>query len=115
VYDVVVGDILLLEPGDIVPVDAILAEGYNLKCDESSITGESLTMRKVSADTALEGPGSPFSDKCDPFIFSGCKVLEGVGKCVVTAVGPNSCYGRIMMGNFLSQRMLMLSSFRGRC
>jgi P-type Ca2+ transporter type 2C len=94
VYDLLVGDLLLLEAGDIIPVDAILVEGHDLKCDESSATGESDTLKKVPADIALQRPDGT---KSDPFILSGTKVLEGVGKAVVTAVGTNSCYGRMML------------------
>lgn len=47
-YNVVVGDVMCLEPGDIVPVDGILIEGQGIKCDESSVTGESDLCRKVS-------------------------------------------------------------------
>lgn len=46
VYDIQVGDILHLEPGDIVAVDGIFIEGHNLKCDESAATGESDAVRK---------------------------------------------------------------------
>lgn len=46
IHDIQVGDILHLEPGDIVPVDGIFIEGHNLKCDESAATGESDAVRK---------------------------------------------------------------------
>ena len=46
VHDIQVGDILHLDPGDIVPVDGIFIEGHNLKCDESAATGESDAVRK---------------------------------------------------------------------
>ena len=52
VYDVLVGDVLLLEPGDMVPVDGIFIEGHGIKCDESSATGESDLLRKTPADEA---------------------------------------------------------------
>jgi P-type Ca2+ transporter type 2C len=94
VYDLLVGDILLLEAGDLVPVDAILIEANDVKCDESSTTGESDTLKKVPADIALQ---STDGTKSDPFILSGTKVLEGVGRALVTAVGTNSCYGRMML------------------
>jgi len=68
--------------------------------DESAATGESDALKKVPAQYALSNtePGSKFSKKFDPFILSGGKVLEGVGKFVVTAVGPNSYNGRTMLG-----------------
>jgi Ca2+-transporting ATPase len=84
----------LLEAGDIVLVDAILVEAHDIKCDESSATGESDTLEKVSADVALQ---STEGAKSDPFILSGTKVLDGVGRAVVTAVGTTSCHGRMML------------------
>jgi P-type Ca2+ transporter type 2C len=99
VYDIVVGDMLHLEPGDLIPVDGVLPEGHSIKTDESAATGESDALKKVPADFALNNtePGAKFTGKFDPFILSGGKVLEGVGKYVVTAVGPNSYHGRTMM------------------
>lgn len=85
VYDLNVGDVLMLEPGDIIPVDGLYLEGHNLACDESSATGESDTMKKTT------------EDKGDCFILSGSKVLEGVGRAVVIAVGEHSFFGKTMM------------------
>jgi Ca2+-transporting ATPase len=84
VYDVQTGDILLLEPGDIICADGVLIENQNIRCDESSSTGESDTIKKSLNE--------------DPFIISGSKVLEGMGKYIVTGVGINSFHGRTMMG-----------------
>ena len=44
--EVVVGDIIYLEAGDLVPADARIIESFNLKCDESSLTGESVPSEK---------------------------------------------------------------------
>jgi len=41
VHKILVGDLLQLEPGDIIAVDGVLVNGHNLKCDESAATGES--------------------------------------------------------------------------
>lgn len=102
IYDIVAGEVLLIEAGDIVPVDAILYEGQDIVCDESSVTGESHTLKKVPAQVALANSDAGFPAKiCDPFILSGTRVLEGVGRSVVTAVGTNSCYGRIMLCTFI--------------
>ncbi|CAO3650572.1 unnamed protein product [Cunninghamella blakesleeana] len=46
IYDIQVGDVLSLEPGDIIPVDGVFIQGHNLKCDESASTGESDAVRK---------------------------------------------------------------------
>ncbi|KAJ3334389.1 hypothetical protein HDU76_000085 [Blyttiomyces sp. JEL0837] len=83
IYAVVVGDVLLLEPGDVIPADGVFISGMGLKCDESAATGETDAIKK--------------GDGHDPFILSGSKVNEGIGKYLVTCVGPNSFHGRTMM------------------
>ncbi|KAJ3233227.1 hypothetical protein HDU81_002378 [Chytriomyces hyalinus] len=83
IYDILVGDVLLLEPGDVVAADGVFISGMGLKCDESSATGESDAIKKGGTH--------------DPFILSGSKVTEGIGKYVVTAVGEHSYFGKIMM------------------
>jgi Ca2+-transporting ATPase len=98
VFDITVGDVLHLEPGDLIPADGILLSGHGVKCDESSATGESDQMKKATGyevwDRMLDGTATR---KLDPFIISGSKVLEGVGTYLVTSVGPNSSYGKIML------------------
>ncbi|KAL2814007.1 hypothetical protein BJX63DRAFT_431641 [Aspergillus granulosus] len=99
VHDILVGDILHLEPGDLVPVDGIFIQGHNVKCDESSATGESDQLKKTGAEHVMRllKQGHTKQQDLDPFIISGSKVLEGVGTCVVTSVGINSSYGKILM------------------
>lgn len=98
VFDVLVGDVMHLEPGDLVPVDGIFIEGHNVKCDESSATGESDLLRKQPADDVYRAiENNETISKLDPFIVSGAKVAEGVGTFLVTAVGPNSSYGKTLM------------------
>ncbi|KAK1241793.1 hypothetical protein MKX07_007616 [Trichoderma sp. CBMAI-0711] len=100
IYEVVVGDVMLLEPGDVVPVDGIFIEGHGLNCDESSATGESDLVRKVPAEEVLKALHREEAlnlDKLDPFIISGARVLDGVGSFLVTSVGQNSSHGRTMM------------------
>lgn len=98
VYDVTVGDVLHLEPGDAVPADGIFISGHSVKCDESSATGESDQMKKTSgAEVQRRLLDGKATKKLDPFIISGSKVLEGVGTYLVTSVGQNSSYGKILM------------------
>ncbi|KAH8109786.1 E1-E2 ATPase-domain-containing protein [Phellopilus nigrolimitatus] len=84
VKDVVVGDIVLLEPGEVVPCDGVFPTGHNVNCDESGMTGESNTMKKAPA--RRERRTVP-------------KVLEGAGSYVVIAVSIKSFNGRIMMAS----------------
>jgi Ca2+-transporting ATPase len=93
VHEIVVGDVLVLEPGEILPVDGVLLEGHNVKCDESSATGESDAISKRPLED-LERT----SAKGDPFLLSGSKVAEGQGLYVTIAVGKRSFNGKIMMG-----------------
>ncbi|KAH8898614.1 calcium-translocating P-type ATPase [Thozetella sp. PMI_491] len=101
--DIVVGEVVLLEPGDIVPADGILLTGHNVMCDESSATGESELVNKAPGDDvfrALEERGEAHAGdplpELDPFVLSGTKVLEGIGSFLVTATGTNSTYGKIL-------------------
>ncbi|KAF9889946.1 plasma membrane calcium [Aspergillus nanangensis] len=98
IYDITVGDVLHLEPGDSIPVDGILISGHGVKCDESSATGESDQMKKTNGyDVYQQIQNGTATTKLDPFLISGSKVLEGVGTYLVTSVGPFSTYGRILM------------------
>lgn len=100
VHDVLVGDVMLVEPGDIIPVDGVFINGHSLSCDESSVTGESDLMKKNPGDEVMRSllqEEAPNRKELDPFILSGAKVLDGVGSFLVTAVGRNSSLGRTMM------------------
>ncbi|KAJ7659945.1 Ca-transporting ATPase [Mycena rosella] len=65
--------------------------------DESGATGESDAIKKVSYDECMALRGTDGTAHTDCFVVSGSKVLEGVGKYVVVAVGTKSFNGRIMM------------------
>ncbi|KAF3036257.1 plasma membrane calcium [Didymella keratinophila] len=98
IYDVLVGDIIHMEPGDVVPVDGIFIEGHDVKCDESSATGESDAIRKTPSAMVMKALENGQSQKgLDPFIISGAKVNEGVGTYMATSVGVHSSFGKIMM------------------
>lgn len=98
VFDVMVGDVLHLESGDSIPADGILIDGHGIRCDESTATGESDAQKKTGGlevwNRIMEETAT---SKFDPFILSGSKVLEGVGTYLVTAVGVNSSFGKIMI------------------
>ncbi|OWB56408.1 hypothetical protein B5S28_g2309 [[Candida] boidinii] len=109
IADVVVGDLIYVETGDVVPADAVLVTGA-CECDESSLTGETHTIRKLTADIATQKYYESLEEDDDatidigssneigdPMLISGSKLLAGNGKAIVTAVGPNSMHGKIMM------------------
>lgn len=80
--EIVVGDVLQIKYGDLLPADGILIQSNDLKLDESALTGESNEVKK--------------SDSFDPMLLSGTQVMEGSGKMLVTAVGLNSQAGIIL-------------------
>ncbi|MEU4293120.1 cation-transporting P-type ATPase [Kribbella sp. NPDC026596] len=77
--EVVPGDLVLLEAGDIVPADLELNGAVRLQTDESALTGESLPVEKDSGDE----------------VFAGTVVTRGRGSGVVSRTGPDSALGRI--------------------
>lgn len=99
IHRVLVGDVMLLEAGDVIPVDGVYIDGDNVSCDESSATGESDLIKKVPAAAVMQGirEGNTNIKKLDPFLISGARILDGVGTFLVTAVGQNSSHGRTMM------------------
>ena len=99
VHDILVGDVLHLEPGDMIPTDDIFINGSGVKCDESSATEESDQLKKTSGEQVMRllEAGHHDARDLDPFIISGAKVLEGIGTYLVTSVGVNSSFGKIMM------------------
>ncbi len=93
-WALVTGDIIILEAGDIPPSDARLIHSANLLCDESALTGESLPVEKDSDATVEEQ--APLGDRFN-MIFSGCPILGGTAKAVVTATGVESEIGKIAL------------------
>ncbi|KAL5357102.1 hypothetical protein BJX96DRAFT_181203 [Aspergillus floccosus] len=97
ISELTVGDVVHLEAGDSAPCDGVVITNHGIKCDESSATGESDQVEKVSGTEAWDSlsSGRP-SEELDPFIISGSKVLEGLGTYLVTSVGTHSTYGKIL-------------------
>ncbi len=75
IYDLLVGDIINIKVGEILPVDGILFSGTMILMDESSVTGESDLIKKRPASRS--DPRSPRLDSS--FLISGSKVMDGVG------------------------------------
>ncbi|WP_372717057.1 cation-translocating P-type ATPase [Immundisolibacter sp.] len=88
---VVVGDIVLLEGGDLVPADLRVLESARLQVDESSLTGESLPVTK-RADPVL--PETPLADRTC-MLHRGTSISAGTALGVVTATGMATELGMI--------------------
>lgn len=67
VYDLLVGDIVQVETGEILSVDGVVFKASQMSTDESSITGESDQVKKIDFE--------PGKEKCNPFLISGSKVM----------------------------------------
>ena len=89
--EVVPGDILLLEAGDLVAADGRILNNYSLQVNESSLTGESTNVDK--GDETLSGE-VPLGDRIN-MVFSGSLVTYGRAMVVVTETGMNTEIGKI--------------------
>ena len=89
---ITVGDIVLLEEGDVVPADCRIIESNNLMCDESALTGESTGVEK-NAD-AIRGNKVTLGEMKNT-LFNSTFVVRGNASAVVTAVGMNTEMGKI--------------------
>jgi len=94
--EVVRGDIVLLVEGDRVPADAVLVEAVNFSVDESTLTGESVPVRKAAASAAdrQDVMGRPGGD-ATPWVFSGTLAVKGRGVAEVKGIGADTELGRI--------------------
>lgn len=87
----VVGDIVLLKSGDVVPADIRLIETHDLVIEESALTGESLPVEK---QTKMLEEDTPLGDRTN-MAFSGTLVQDGSGIGVIVAVGDETEIGQI--------------------
>ena len=92
---VTVGDVIIVETGDKIVADGRLIESNSLLIDESSLTGESLAVKK-DANSVLP-VGTPLAERVN-MLYSGTFVTNGNGKMVVTSVGDNTEMGKIAEG-----------------
>lgn len=90
-HDLVPGDIVVLEAGDIVTADLRLVAASNLRCDESLLTGESVPVTKGVSTLA---PDTVIGDRVN-MAFSGTAVTQGTGEGIAVATGMESELGRI--------------------
>ena len=89
--NIVRGDIVVLEAGDLVVADGRIINNYSLQVNESSLTGESTNIDKSVETIEKE---VPLADRTD-MVFSGSLVTYGRAIVVVTETGMNTEIGKI--------------------
>ena len=87
INEVVVSDIIILEPGDKIPADGILIDG-NITVDESLLNGETKEIKKNPLKGIIRDENK---------LFRGTTVYEGIGKMEVTEVGLKTLYGKLAL------------------
>jgi len=92
VAELVPGDIIRLNAGDLVPADARLLEVKDLQVRESALTGESLCVEKTCGDLAAGKHGVPDASNS---VFMGTAVQTGIGTAVIVCTGRNTAFGEI--------------------
>ncbi|WP_312872981.1 cation-translocating P-type ATPase [Kibdelosporangium persicum] len=88
--ELVMGDVVTVKAGDVVPADCRLLEGPGLEVDESSLTGESLPVAKDPAPVVAE-----LAERTS-MLYEGTTIAAGRAKAVVVAVGDATEVGRSM-------------------
>ncbi|MFT4830782.1 MAG: Ca2+-transporting ATPase [Psychroserpens sp.] len=89
--ELVQGDIILLQTGDVVPADARLTQVENLSVKESALTGESIPVYK---DVEILPAETPITDQRN-MVFRGTMVNTGFARALVTATGKHTQLGKI--------------------
>ena len=89
--EIVPGDVLLLEAGDMIVADGRIIENYSLQVNESSLTGESTNVDKKDEEIVKE---VALGDRCN-MVFSGSLVTYGRANVLVTTTGMHTQMGKI--------------------
>lgn len=89
--DLVRGDYIILESGDKIPADARIVESYFAKCDESILTGESMSVDKTEETITKK---ALIAERTD-MVYSGTILVAGKIEAIVTDTGMNTELGKI--------------------
>ena len=88
--DLVVGDIVILDAGDMVPADVRIIKSNHLKVDQSALTGETGGVNKT--DGPVDDTGENILG-CTNMAFMGSNVISGSAEAIVVAVGDDTLFG----------------------
>lgn len=90
--ELVVGDTIVLQSGDVVPADCRLIQCVNLRIQEAALTGESEPVDKM-APTANEADLPAYDEQT--MVYMGTHVVAGHGLAIVITVGAHTVWGRL--------------------
>ena len=94
IKEIVLGDIVILSAGSMIPADLRVIEAKDLYVGQSSLTGESDAVRKnVNSDISMEDLDN-ISD-LDTICFMGTNVISGTSKCVVIKTADSTYFGKV--------------------
>ena len=93
--EILVGDLIKINYGEILPADMLVIEANGLKIDESALTGESNAVKKNSYENCLEEYENEEKHPSSMILLSGTNVIEGTGTCIAIAIGEHSQKGII--------------------
>jgi len=93
--ELVPGDLIVLEEGDLVPADSRLVEAFEVEVDNSSLTGESNPARRYKSDQPVLIPGRFLWIELPNIVFAGTALVRGRARAVVFGTGMNSEIGKI--------------------
>ena len=91
--DVVVGDVVFINPGDEIPADGTLFEAISLQINESTLTGEPMARKTVNEEEFDHEATYPSN-----YVCRGCTVIDGHGIFVVERVGDATEWGKVYSG-----------------
>lgn len=93
--EVTLGDTIILSAGDMIPADLRVTEAKDLYVGQSSITGESDAVRKLSNTEIKSTDDIESITDLDTICFMGTNVISGTAKAVVIKTGDNTYFGRV--------------------
>ncbi len=93
--DLVVGDVIILEAGDLVPADARLLDSASMKVEEAALTGESVPVDKIIHALNLDGQKDISLGDRKNMVYVGSTIVYGRGRAVITATGMDTEMGKI--------------------